>query len=84
MSKFKVKNLQFTNYNEETSTNNKLENVSQILVYEDKKNTIYLTVNNASPFEVYLVNTFHDKDYEVIDQLGSLGLQDMLKDYLEN
>jgi len=75
-------NLQFTNYNEETSTNNKLENVSQILVYEDQANTIFLAVNNAAPFEVYLVNTFHDEDYEVIDQLGSLGLQDMLKDYL--
>jgi len=84
MSKFKVKNLQFTNYNEETSTNNKLENVSQILVYQDNKNSIFLTVNNAAPFEVYLVNTFHDKDYEIIDQLGSVGLQNMLKDYLEN
>ena len=82
MSKFKVKNLQFTNYNEETSTNNKLDNVSQILVYQDKKNTIFLTVNNAAPFDVYLVNTYHSNDWEIIDQLGSVGLQDMLKDYL--
>jgi hypothetical protein len=76
-------NLQFANYNEQTKTNDKLENVSQILVYQDKINTIYLTVNNAAPFEVYLVNTFHDTDYDVIDQLGTTGLESILREYLE-
>jgi hypothetical protein len=75
-------NLQFPNYNEVTETNDKLANSSNILVYQDSEHTIYIEVNNAAPFEVYLVDTFHDQDYYVIDNVDSNNLQAQLIDYL--
>ena len=75
-------NLQFPNYNEVTETNDKLVNSSNILVYQDSEHTIYIEVNNAAPFEVYLVDTFHDQDYYVIDNVDSNNLQAQLIDYL--
>ena len=75
-------NLQFPNYNEVTETYDKLANSSNILVYQDSEHTIYIEVNNAAPFEVYLVDTFHDQDYYVIDNVDSNNLQAQLIDYL--
>jgi len=75
-------NLQFPNYNEVTETNDKLVNSSNILVYQDSEHTIYIQVNNAAPFEVYLIDTFHDQDYYVIDNVDSNNLQAQLIDYL--
>jgi len=75
-------NLQFPNYNEVTETNDKLSNSSNILVYQDSEHTIYIEVNNAAPFEVYLVDTFHGQDYCVIDNVNSSNLQAQLIDYL--
>ena len=74
-------NLQFPNYNEVTETYDKLANSSNILVYQDSEHTIYIEVNNAAPFEVYLVDTFHDQDYYVIDNVDSNNLQAQLIDY---
>ena len=75
-------NLRFPNYNEVTKTNDRLGKRSKILVYKDSEHTIYIEINNAAPFEVYLVDTFHDEDYCVIDNVDSNNLQQQLIDYL--
>ena len=75
-------NLRFPNYNEVTETNDRLGKRSKILVYKDSLHTIYIEINNAAPFEVYLVDTFHDEDYYVIDNVDSKNLQQQLIDYL--
>jgi hypothetical protein len=75
-------NLRFPNYNEVNETNDELEKRSKILVYKDSEHTIYIQINNAAPFEVYLVDTFHDQDYCVIDNVNSNDLQAQLIDYL--
>jgi hypothetical protein len=75
-------NLRFPNYNEQTETNDKLGKRSKILVYKDLEHTIYIEVNNAAPYEVYLVDTFHDQDYFVINNVNSLSLENQLIDYL--
>lgn len=78
-------NLQFANYNEQTETNDKLENVSEILVYKDSEHSIYLGINNAAPYEIYLFDTFNDEDYDVIDTLESTrDLETILIEYLNN
>ena len=75
-------NLRFPNYNEQTETNDRLGKRSKILVYKDSEHTIYIDVNNAAPYEVYLVDTFHDQDYFVIDNVNSQSLENQLIDYL--
>jgi hypothetical protein len=75
-------NLRFPNYNEVTKTNDRLGKRSKILVYKDIEHTIYIEINNAIPFEVYLVDTFYDQDYYVIDIVDSKNLQQQLINYL--
>ena len=78
-------NLQFPNYNEQSQTNNKLENPNDILVYKDSEHSIYLGINNAAPYEIYLFDTFNDKDYDVISTLESTrDLETILIEYLNN
>jgi len=78
-------NLQFTNYNEQTGTNDKVENVSKILVYKDLKHSIFLTINNAAPYKIVLVDTFNGVDWDVIDTLESTrDLETILINYLNS
>jgi hypothetical protein len=79
---YSAQNLQFANYDESTETNNNVEALSEILVYEDDEHTIFLTINNTAPFEVFLVDTFHDEDYVVIDRANSAGIEQQLIEYL--
>ena len=78
-------NLQFPNYNEQSQTNNKLENPNDILVYKDSEHSIYLGINNAAPYEIYLFDTFNGMDYDVVDTLESTrDLETILIQYLNN
>jgi len=78
-------NLQFPNYNEVTQTNDKLENHNDILVYLDSEHSIYLGINNAAPYEIYLFDTFNDEDYDVVSTLESTrDIETILIEYLNN
>ena len=78
-------NLQFPNYNEQGQTNDKLENPNDILVYKDSEHSIYLGINNAAPYEIYLFDTFNGIDFDVISTFESTrDLENILIEYLNN
>lgn len=85
MPNYSKANLQFPNYNEATQTNDKLSKKGELLVYKDSEHTIYLTINNAAPYEIFLYDSFHNEDFVVISNLDTTrNLQEILIDYLEN
>jgi hypothetical protein len=79
---YTAKNLRFPNYNKQTETNDGLGERNKILVYEDIKHTIYIEISNAAPFQVCLIDTFHDRDYAVIGTVDGKNLQEQLIGYL--
>ena len=81
---FKKENLQFPNYREDLKTNVNLGNAYSIPVYRDENHSIFLQINNAEPYNIYLVDTFNDEDWDIVEEFDGKGqdIKSILEYYL--
>lgn len=78
-----MENVKFAVYDPISGTNSNLGAPIGLLLYQDEVNRIWLMVgNDQKDCKAYLVNDFHEQDWDVMCDLGKDNILDILKEYL--